>query len=176
VVEPGDDKVAPQRFEIERTGKDDKVKGLRVSDSFAQAAVFGEPTATAKRRTAFQLFNIFFVYAETKEFVLLGTNQQLKDNVEVVRGWIPKGRVAFWTTREAVEWDQPSTLEGKRKKQGAILKTLDSATKWDDGDKVPEEDLLFTEFFTDKGVSKGYKYDDPRFPCLDTQNEPGFSK
>jgi hypothetical protein len=66
------------------------------------------------------LFQFFFVYKVTEEFVLLGkeiripTSQQ--DRYQAMVGWAPKIRLTFWNSRVALEpnWEIAAVAERKR--------------------------------------------------------------
>jgi hypothetical protein len=63
-----------------------------------------------------RLFNVFFVFAEADDHVLIGRRGQFQPDVDpddprrVILGWVPRDRVRMWLTREAVSWrpDDPS--------------------------------------------------------------------
>ena len=85
----------------------------------------------------FQLFHIFYVYAESGDYLLLGTAQSLEhpdlQPNQIVRGWLPRHRLTEWNTREALEWDHASTVGGpkrKRKEPGLVWDSADGGATW----------------------------------------------
>jgi hypothetical protein len=152
---------------------------LTVRDSLKVASVFDAPTETAAERTRYQLFNIFFVYAEArvkgKDYLLLGTD--LSGNPEkVVQGWIPKERVSQWNTREALEWDRTSTLPGAKLRRGELGQVWASAQQahtWLERKAEPKP--LFREVFDDRRVSRAFLPEDMRFPVLEW-TDPDFPR
>jgi hypothetical protein len=58
-----------------------------------------------------RLFNVFFVFGETQDHVLIGRRPEFipgdpDDPARVILGWVPKVRVRTWLTREALFWKQ----------------------------------------------------------------------
>jgi len=96
------------------------------------AATLGKP---------YKLYNVFFVFAESnpqnlydreEEFVLIGSAQSFYEAsvAKTIQGWVPKSRVEYWTTTEAVAWDVNSTLRSaspRRQVPGYIYKTREAA-------------------------------------------------
>lgn len=150
----------PLRFEIRKVGAE-----LVVADSLAQSGVYSAPDVSSTRRTTFQLFNHFFVYAKTPGYVLLGSLPNFYETPNspshfsrVIKGWIPTSRVALWSTREALEWDV-LTRNKRTGNPGKVFGSGTDATDFEDK-KKPEPKGRFVE------GSASYSPYDPRFPVL----------
>jgi hypothetical protein len=118
-------------------------------------AVPGELKTDAQRqayqRKQYALFNIFWVYARTPPGPL-GREEQAQDDAwlligsapsftidprtgtdtsaQVIEGWVPERRTLTWLTREALAWDQASTLPGaspRRQTPGAVFYSVKDA-------------------------------------------------
>src|SRR3989339_658362 len=64
------------------------------------------PNAQGVERRRRALFDIYYVFAEMPEYLLLGTEPRVEragSQEDVLLGWVPKGRACVWNTREAVE-------------------------------------------------------------------------
>jgi hypothetical protein len=89
----------------------------------------------------------------------------------VIQGWVPLNRLAFWNTREAIEWDRPSTLERanpRRKVRGQILSTARKAKEYLDGPVSAIDSIgLFAEYFDDKSESVPFQPHHMRYPILE---------
>ncbi|MGF1580676.1 MAG: vWA domain-containing protein [Gemmataceae bacterium] len=142
--------------------------GLELYDSFLQAVVYDAPMLKGNVRTRYQIFNVFFVYAETDDFVLLGSSPVLGEPKKTIQGWVPRQRVSLWETRLALEWDRESTVRKIRQEPGKIWKTEDDAYAWVRSRK-PTPKPVFQEKFRD-GASIPFFYDDMRFPILEWQS------
>lgn len=167
-AKPPRDGAVPQRFEVRFDAKGNQYV---VADSFAQAGLYDAPRATAQRLTTLKLFNVLFVYAETGtgpgDFVLLGTQPTLRADAQVVKGWVPRRRLALWNTREGFEWD-PETLRGASPRPlGAIFEFKDDADAWDDSKDVPAARRFFRERLDSKTKQPiRYAPADPRMLLL----------
>lgn len=84
------------------------------------------------------LSSFYFVYAETSDFVLVGTNQRFKPTApgDVVLGWLPRLNHADWNNRVGYEWnaetffgDQTKT-PGKRLERGFVFRTAADAVNF----------------------------------------------
>jgi hypothetical protein len=158
------------------------VESIKEGKKVREAPVLLGPDAKAKPASTFRLFNIYFIYADSyppspmQGFYLLGTAPQFDENRafedaevprRVVLGWVPKSRICHWDTREALEWDHPSTrpeaADKRRRTPGRVYRTREDAIKALDGHSV---DPLFEEVFDGQGVSKPVPYDRMRFPLV----------
>ncbi len=119
-------------------------------------SVPSEPTSEKERADyrlgQYSLFNIFWVYARSpagrvtpegqttqdNAYLLLGSSPSIEvnlgtrtDNVkEVIIGWVPESRTIPWLTREAIAWDQASTMpeaNPRRTKPGEVFETAADA-------------------------------------------------
>lgn len=161
----------------------------------------GMPGDQRRKQGPYNLSNFFFIYGETdpKTFgrpgvvephVLLGTatsfsasssginvvddeNSDLPESI--VKGWVPARRVLSWDTREAIEWDRPSTLptsSPRRSKPGLIVRTVKGAFDLLEGaEKSPEASgvLLFERFLkegADSNTSAPFLPHHARYPVL----------
>ena len=149
-----------------------------------KAGVLSAPDDSASVRRTFQLYNVFFVYAETDTHLLVGSGPQFSADEDVpgaadkvVQGWLPKDRAIQWNTREAFEWDRPSTLleaRPRRSFRGLIWENDTAANSWLQGAEgqgsEPTSELaqqvLFREALGPNAVSKLLSPKDVRFPIL----------
>jgi hypothetical protein len=138
----------------------------------ADAAPRGEP---------YKLYNVFFVFAESnlqnlydreEEYVLIGSAQTVKSGTvaKTIQGWVPKNRVEYWTTTEAVAWDVDSTLSSapfRRQKPGYIYKNAEAAERAIQAGADPRKEALFPEP-RDKETGEGVPYNphQSRFPLF----------
>lgn len=152
------------------------------------------PTSSATERAKFRLFNIFFVFGETrqatygstaKDYVLIGNAQSFseaayvdedaeRNPANVVEGWVPKNRVAFWNTREAIEWDRASTMRSaspRRTDPARVYVTPPHAVKVLKGLAMPNTLWLFEERLDENGETTEFKPHHTRYPLLEW--EPG---
>lgn len=73
------------------------------------------PLDSGRPRATYRLFSLFYVFGQADGFVLLGSSPEFDPDSDpdapfkTVLGWMPKERVSIWNTREAIEWDTPST-------------------------------------------------------------------
>lgn len=117
-----------------------------------------------------QLFRIFFVFAETRDSVLIGTrpefvvDAELKDPVRVVLGWVPRDRVCPWNSREAFYWAEAAPGRPQRTTPGKIYRNPDDALGALEGRTV---DPLFVEDpDPDGNLGRPLRNDEPRYPIL----------
>lgn len=137
---------------------------LIVADGPGQAGVYAAPRKDARRRSIFHLYDHFFVYAMTSDYVLVGSLPNFSElggssTIDrVIKGWVPKNRVALWPTREALQWDV-STRQIRKGNPGRIFSSAEDAIAFEAGN-LPALDPIFLE------GSTSYGPDDPRFPIL----------
>ncbi len=140
-------------------------EGLDRERTLAEVPVLLGPQADGPQAAPFSLFSIYFIYADSNPgdpeqgFFLLGKQPTFQPNkvgdaARVVLGWVPKGRVCQWDTREALEWDVASTRPGtarRRADPGQVYATPEDARKALEDPKMVRP--LFVEPFDDDGVS-----------------------
>lgn len=144
------------------------------------------PQTEAAPKDRFQLYNIFFVYGQTRPsvpgktddvYVLLGNDQYFsersttQDPTKVVLGWVPWRHITRWNTREAILWDRESTLDSakpRRTTPGRFFATVQAARALLDG-KLADADAatLFREVLDQRGLSKVFAPHHMRYPLLE---------
>jgi hypothetical protein len=155
-----------------------------------------QPRAVGKDEPQ-RLYTTLFVYGEADNYVLVGeatsfNSRKDEDARKVVLGWLPRHKIAIWNTREALEWDYPSTLEPKDRPRsmlkfpyylnkvkrplgparrtvvGRIYATPAKARAGlkDDSDKGIFEEELIHDDKLGYDVSRPLDPDMPRFPVL----------
>lgn len=160
----------------------------RTEEDLVKAGIRWAPTPTAPTRTYYQLSNLFFVYAEAGDYLLIGSGPYFSDAdgrkpEDVVQGWLHVSRASQWFSREAFEWNRESTLPDsnpRRLERGAILEYETAARNWlgDDNSlespRNPQEngpdsdEAAFWEVLDANRVSIAFSHDEPRFPILET--------
>ncbi|MCC7419776.1 MAG: hypothetical protein IT428_05820 [Planctomycetaceae bacterium] len=157
-----------------------ELAGRADAELHAWTALPGKGTS----RGPYRLSNIFFIYGETRpaDFkrtgespsVLIGTEtsfsqamtrsrtSEMEDSNSpegVVKGWLPANRIAFWNTREAMEWDEPSTIPTaipRRTTRGAIYRAREEAySLYSQSGKTTTPPALFEEQFIAEGREAG---------------------
>lgn len=113
-----------------------------------------------------RLFDIYYVFAEDSEHLLLGQEPRVDRDAQrrqVLLGWVPSQRVCLWNTREAVEFNK-SNLEQRRSHPCLIFESLGDMRAYTDfrpeTPYLAKEDLTVTD----------WKYFQARFPLLDDQD------
>lgn len=81
--------------------------------------------------------NVYFVYKKSKDkkYVLLGNSPAFYPDKprEVIRGWAPVDRIAYWNTRFGFEWDMRSLRgESARETPGVVFNSQQVAEQYAD--------------------------------------------
>lgn len=81
----------------------DRLKAVELTDG---------PRNSAEKRNESYLASLFFVYAETADYLLVGKGSRFdpKNPTAVVQGWIPANRASRWNHRMALEWRSDVTF------------------------------------------------------------------
>jgi hypothetical protein len=135
-------------------------------------AFHDRPDEARKVRVRRALFQIYYLFDETKTHFFLGTAPDFGKPKDALLGWVDKGRVCQWNTREAVEFnkehiaqrEQPALVFQKREELENYLKIRPSlqavrAGKFQPG-PLAIEDLTV----------KDWKYYQPRFPLVSDED------
>ncbi len=168
------------------------VSAAEASTAFKTVAATKAPGGDVGKKENVQTFkvsNLFFVYAETKEHVLIGSADYFdpQNPLEVIKGWIPQDRISRWEHRLAVEWNRDSTLASakprRRTEPGFLIavptkdgslddtQSQELAQQFREG-KITQAELeknaaiAFPEQFDKDGVSVRWSSARPRNPIL----------
>lgn len=131
------------------------------------------------------LSSFYFVFKETKDFVLIGTNWIFSRNApgDVVLGWLPKVNHAEWSNRIGFEWNtttysEASQKSGFRREPGFVFRSLRDAEIFANSDMSLSEEpdgAVFTETIVDN-KSQPLLHSDTRMPLLEYQESSHFAK
>lgn len=135
------------------------------------APVFINPTLTGKTTKSVDLYNLFYIYKETDNAVLIGNDLRYSstgDDIEsIILGWVPKTRLTNWNHKIYLE----PNVEKK------AMKELKGITKFLFHDKVSaglykQLKIIQPEYlaWSDEGESKRMPGNTFRFPILDEKN------
>ncbi len=102
--------------QMQGNSTDAKRSGAGEEETILRSSVRLRPTDAAPVGESFPWFSFFFVYAETNNYLLLGSSPSFHErNVRgVIKGWVPRTMVCEWNTREAYHWDRDSTLRDRQ--------------------------------------------------------------
>ena len=136
-----------------------------------RVAFLDKPQSSGESRGERALFTIFYVYAEARDYLLLGLEPRLRDIVldkECILGWVPKHRACRWNTREAVEFNKSDLVAGLRNQPCRIFLHDDEVKAFL---KVKDESVVAPIAMEDIRV-KEWEFDQARFPLIDAPNGP----
>lgn len=138
-----------------------------------------EETSSNSKAKEVRLNNVFFVYKESrdKKFVLLGTTESFSEregpNENVILGWAPVSRVAFWNTRFGFECDITSLKQNPpRQTPTYIFRSVDLAQTYGPGGDPTDSEFrtsyVFQEDvdFVSKRETPFFLPDEPRFVVM----------
>lgn len=124
-------------------------KARQVKDLQEMTGFFDRPDETGTKRTQRALFEIYYIFGETINHYLLGTQSSTDgDFKKNILGWVKKERVCPWNTREALEFNKFDILD--RTIPARIFSTKENLKEYlrkqfNQGDDIPkalaEEDL-----------------------------------
>lgn len=163
----------------------------------AKIYAWGTPRGPGRKRGPYGPANLFFIYGEAdperygrkgeEPHVLIGTSMSfdasasgVRDRDEndsdlpeaIVKGWVPKQRILFWNTREAIEWDRPSTLPSakpRRTTPAVVFRSPQDAFEAlnRNEDKAAHTNALIVERFQEDGTSVPFQPHHARYPVLE---------
>lgn len=115
------------------------------------------------------LYQIFYVYKEEGDMVLLGREERIDDQNENTRrqnimGWAPSTRLTYWDHRVALEpnWEPRAIEERKRGKSCKFFIDVPAAKKYANGDAVGYNSILWdSDFLGERPIGEWR-----RFPFL----------
>jgi len=129
------------------------VEGVRRGDldKDESADVFfsKDPGLTKRSENSTSLYELFFIYKQTDNAVLLGRVNLKSGSIQisdVVIGWVPLTRINFWYNRIALEPNQDQEAVKERKSNGiktTILLDEVAAEDFKKGRTVRERDILW---------------------------------
>ena len=124
----------------------------------------GRPDQQGVELTRRALFEIYYVFAQQGDYLLLGTEPRADRpgfRGEVILGWVPRRRVCPWNTREAVQFN----------KQDLALRTRACRIFQSRSDLQEYLDLKTVAPIAKEDMAVGsWKYFQPRFPLIDDED------
>ncbi len=147
------------------------VSNNKLPDLLTEVHFLNRPDNRGQSLCKRSLFSIYYIYAETAEFLLLGTEPRIgevSEDAQQLLGWVPRTRVCQWNTREAVEFNKQALLTQARKQPCRIFLNEDELKAYlEKADEaaippVAEEDLSVTS----------WRHDQARFPLIESEEGP----
>ena len=172
---------------VTRIGKIDKkamvlntVEGIRRKDIDKDESIevffCKDPGLNKRSQNSTSLYEVFFIYKQTKDAVLLGRLNRKSGGIkisDVVDGWIPITRINFWDHRIALEPNPEEDAVKERKsksKKTTILLDEPAAEDFMKGRIVRDRDIFWD---TDTYEERPHGYW-RRFPILEYDKEAGM--
>jgi hypothetical protein len=142
---------------------------------FADAPETKNPAFLSSRVSG--LFQVYFIYKEEGDALLLGKNARVSDPAQVqanVWGWVPKERVVLWDQRVALEpnWAEAAAAERQQSGKGLIFTDESSAAAYQGGQAPPPKTVLWdSDPLAERNVGEWR-----RFPVLNNNYQNGIAR
>lgn len=142
------------------------------------AKVFTGPGDEYEPVATLGLFSFFYIFKERSdnlnEYVLLGNYNTIRNSLnakDTIIGWVPKNRVATWSTRHAMEFDKRTMdrrVEADPGKTGAkIFESKEVLEAYLQG-KDEHEGIAVEPIAVEDPKVRNWNYSTQRFPLFDT--------
>ncbi|MBF0352202.1 MAG: hypothetical protein HQM11_14305 [SAR324 cluster bacterium] len=105
------------------------------------------PRENAKIEAELGIFDFYMVYAETKNFLLIGNSVGISKPLlakDTILGWVPRARTTAWRTREAIQFDE---LNRDKRQPVKIYQTLDGLKDKNEKEVIGTEDFKYKTDF-----------------------------
>ena len=137
------------------------------SEEWMNAPIRKSPKANAPRVGSVPMLGLYFRYAGTRGWVLVGPRPRFGPDGSpgtAVAGWVPDDLVVPFDGRFAAAWDRPPTLKGARPRRPASAKIFRS--RRDAFGDPGAASALFEEQADEDGAALVLAPDKPRMPIL----------